>query len=78
MAKRYRSHGAAERARVEACRCASVVLAGRPEDTVIPLGWCLATFFETYIAEGADGTAKAFGPKKPPKLKAVKAKGGGA
>jgi hypothetical protein len=68
---RYRTTKQAERARTEACRCAAVVLAGRPDDTIAPLCWSLATFFESYIAHGSKWTQKDFGPKKAVKLKLV-------
>lgn len=68
MSKQYRSWKAAERARTEACRCAAMVMAGRPDADA----WSLAVFFESYIAGGSKATAKVFGPKSPAKLKVVR------
>lgn len=62
----------AERRRELACEFAAIVLAGQPVEDRIPYGWSLAVFFESYMAHGADRTAKDFGPKKPAKIKAVK------
>ena len=59
------------RRREKACEFAAIVLAGQPVDDRIPYGWSLAVFFERYMAYGADGTMKDFGPKKPKKLKMV-------
>jgi hypothetical protein len=70
-AKRYRSWKECERIRTEACRCAAVVLAGRPEAPYAPDVWSLAVFFESYIAKGSAATEKDFGPKPPAKLKRV-------
>lgn len=67
MSKRSR----ATRRREKACEFAAIVLAGQPVDDRIPYGWSLAVFFERYMALGASGTAKDFGPKKPPKLKSL-------
>lgn len=57
--------------REKACECAAQVLAGRPNLELHPLAWSLTVFFETYLWDGALGTRKDFGPKKPLKLKAV-------
>lgn len=54
--------------RIEACRLAAQVF---QSDEYIPKLWSLAVFFENYMKEGAEGTRKDFGPKKPVKLKAV-------
>lgn len=70
--KRYRSWKECERIRTEACRCAALVLAGRPEAPYAPDAWSLSVFFESYIAKGSSGTMADFGPKKPAKLKLVK------
>jgi len=37
----------------------------------MPWGWSLVVFFERYLRDGAKGTLKDFGPKKPEKLKVV-------
>lgn len=60
--------------RIKACELAAEVLAGRAGDgaTPAPLVWSLAVFFESYIYNGAEGTRKAFGPKKPRRLKVVR------
>lgn len=63
------------RIRAEAVRLAAQVLASRPEETPLPLAWSLAVFFEAYVTHGAAGTRKDFGPKKPVKLKVVRAPG---
>lgn len=60
------------RDRVEACRLAAQVMAGRPDDGLTPLLWSMAVFFENYIGLGASGTEKDFGPKKPVKLRVAK------
>lgn len=70
--KRYRSWREAERIRTEACRCAALIMANRPNDTPAPLVWSLAVFFETYISDGSKRTLKEFGPKPPTKLTSVK------
>lgn len=72
MSKRYRSHKEARDTRLEACRLAAQVMAGRPSDTPAPLLWSLAVFFEMYIASGCGATQKDFGPKSPAKLKVVR------
>jgi hypothetical protein len=69
MTKRYASRAEATKVRIEACRCAATVLAGRPEEKVIPLVWSLTVFFESYIAHGAKRTERDFGPKEPAKLR---------
>lgn len=58
--------------RVKACELAATVMAGRPDEAFVPILWSLCVFFENYIDEGADGTRRYFGPKKPVKLKIVK------
>ena len=68
----YRSAAEAFRVRTEAARCAATVLAGRKDDTVTPMAWCLAVFFESYIAKGSEYTHRDFGPKKPVKLRVVR------
>lgn len=70
--KHYRNQKHAERIRMEACRCAATVLAGRPTEKTVPLVWSLSVFFEKYIADGASATSRDFGPKRPAKLKIVK------
>lgn len=71
MSKKFRKQ--AYRNRLEAIRCAATVMHGIAHDreTLMPLGWSLAVFFEKYLWDGADGTMKPFGPKKPKKLKVV-------
>lgn len=71
MAKHYRDWRHAQAVRMEACRLAAMVLSSRPDEALMPTGWSLAVFFESYIAHGADWTRKPFGPKKPKKLKVV-------
>ena len=61
-----------KRDRIKACELAAIVMAGRPGDNPAPLVWSLAVFFESYIAEGANGTQRDFGPKKPVKLRVVR------
>lgn len=68
----YRSRAEAIRIRTEACRLAAIVMAGRPDDAPSPLLWSMSVFFETYIAEGCTETLKAFGPKRPIRLRIVK------
>jgi hypothetical protein len=60
--------------RTKACELAATVLAGRGdvEEALMPVGWSLAVFFESYMISGSKGTLKAFGPTKPVKLKVVK------
>lgn len=72
MGKAYRSEREAYRVRTEACRCAALVLASRPDANLTPMVWSLAVFFEKYIASGAKATQRDFGPKDPPKLRVVK------
>jgi hypothetical protein len=52
------------RVRTTACEMAAQVMASRPDKPLMPMGWNLAVFFESYMVYGASGTAKAFGPKK--------------
>jgi hypothetical protein len=60
----------ARRIRQRACKYAAIVLSTRKnEDSLAPLAFSLAVFFESYIAGGSKATAKDFGPKKPVKLK---------
>lgn len=68
----YRSHAEARTVRMEACRLAALVMAGRPEDSPSPLVWSLAVFFESYITKGSEHTLREFGPKRPVKLRSVK------
>ena len=73
MAKNYRNLEQALRVRMEACRMAATVLAGRPDvEPLAPTCWSLTVFFEQYMLEGSAGTMKDFGPKKPAKLRVVK------
>jgi|HubBroStandDraft_5_1064220.scaffolds.fasta_scaffold266890_3 hypothetical protein len=66
----YRSRAEAIGIRTEACRCTAQALAGRSEIEGLPsIAWCLAVFFESYIAQGATATHKDFGPKAPTKLR---------
>ncbi len=68
--KRYRSVKEARRIRQKACKYAAIVLSTRKdEDTLAPLAFSLAVFFESYIAGGSEATAKDFGPKQPVKLR---------
>lgn len=60
-----------KKTRIKACELAATVMAGRPNDLCVPMLWSLTVFFESYITKGATATAKAFGPKKPVKLKAI-------
>jgi hypothetical protein len=68
----YRSMKEAMRVRTDACRMAATVLAGRSDLDFHTKAWSLTVFFEHYINEGSSGTMKAFGPKKPAKLRVVK------
>jgi hypothetical protein len=63
-----------QRRREKACQMAAQVMAGRPDEEVVPLLWSLTVFFESYMARGCTWTQKNFGPKKPVKLK-IAAKG---
>lgn len=66
----YRSRAEAIRIRTEACRCTATVLAGRSEtETLAPLAFSLAVFFEVYIGQGATHAHKDFGPKAPTRLR---------
>jgi hypothetical protein len=55
--------------RIKACELAATVLAGRPDERLVPTAWSLAVFFESYIEHGSRWTMKDFGPKKPVKLR---------
>ena len=68
----YRDENEARLTRLEACRLAALVMAGRPDDSPAPLLWSMAVFFESYISFGSEYTMKDFGPKKPVKLKTVR------
>ncbi len=71
--RNYRSEKEAIRVRTEACRMAATVLAGHSDiNPMAPTCWSLAVFFEKYMLEGAHGTMKDFGPKKPAKLRVVR------
>ena len=61
-----------ERRRALACEFAAIVLAGRTDENILPVGWSLAVFFERYMAHGGDQTMEEFGPKEPTKLGAAK------
>lgn len=64
-----------QRIRELACLCASKAIVCRnPDESPVPLVWSFAVFFEQYIRNGAEGTRKDFGPKKPAKLKLMKVK----
>jgi hypothetical protein len=65
-AQQLRKHRAS---RIKACKLAAKVMAGRPDDQVVPMLWSLCVFFENYIDCGAKWTQKDFGPKKPVKLR---------
>lgn len=68
----YRSRKHGERVRRRACKYAAMVLSTRKDDeSLVPLAFSLAVFFETYMLEGANGTVKDFGPKRPVKLRRV-------
>ncbi len=58
--------------RIKACELAAAVMAHRTDERLVPQLWSAVVFFENYIDEGASGTRKAFGPKKPRKLKIVR------
>jgi hypothetical protein len=63
----------ARRIRQRACKYAAIVLSTRKdEDSLAPLAFSLAVFFESYIAGGSAATEKDFGPKKPVKLKVIR------
>jgi hypothetical protein len=63
----------ARRIRQKACKYAAIVLSTRKdEDSLAPLAFSLAVFFESYIAGGSEATEKDFGPKKPVKLKVIR------
>lgn len=68
MSRRARN----DRRREKACEFAAIVLAGHPVEDRIPYAWALTVFFDEYMARGAKGTMKRFGPKQPVKLKAVR------
>lgn len=70
--KRYYSREKLEAIRTEACRCAALVLAHRPDLDLCPKAWSLCVFFESYIEHGSDWTLKDFGPKEPVELRMVK------
>lgn len=60
------------RRREIACQCAAAVMASRPDQDMIPALWSLSVFFEAYMARGADGMMRDFGPEKTAKLRVVK------
>jgi hypothetical protein len=58
--------------RTKACELAAVVLSTRKdEDSLAPLAFSLAVFFETYIWSGSEATKDDFGPKEPVELSVV-------
>jgi hypothetical protein len=58
--------------RWQACKMAAQVMTMCGDDEgICPRVWSLAVFFETYMAEGADGTVADFGPKEPVEIKAI-------
>lgn len=61
-----------KRDRIEACKMVATVLSGKDEQPIIPYAWSLAVFFEQYIAKGAKGTIKEFGPKEPTEIRIIK------
>lgn len=63
----------AEKRRAKACKMAAEVLggAGPVMDGWAPVIWSLSVFFEQYMATGAKGTRKDFGPRKAKVLKLV-------
>lgn len=52
------------RDRIEAVNAAAIALASGNYSTQAEL-WSLCVFFEQYIAKGAKGTLKEFGPEEP-------------
>ena len=63
----------ADRRRQLACAYAAQVMQGRGMDGDIACRvWSLTVYFETYMAEGSEGTRKDFGFKRPPRLKIVR------
>lgn len=59
--------------RIKACELAAQVMRHRDSpEPLAPQLWSLCVFFECYINDGANATAKPFGPKKPKKLKIVR------
>ncbi len=73
MTAEYRSQKHAEQVRAKACKYAAIVLSTRKDaESLAPLAFSLAVFFESYIAGGSEATAKDFGPKRPQKLKLAK------
>jgi hypothetical protein len=59
--------------RMRALELATAVMVGRTDEAPAPLLWSLTVFFENYMDGGARATQKDFGPRKPTKLKVVKA-----
>lgn len=57
--------------RREACKLAALAFQNFACDDSAQHLWSLAVFFETYMHEGAEGTAEDFGPKEPVELRAV-------
>jgi len=71
--KGYPSVKSARKAREKACKYAAIVLSTRKDaESLAPLAFSLAVFFESYIAGGSEATVKEFGPKKPARLKVAK------
>jgi hypothetical protein len=67
---RFRYALVGRRVRTKACTLAALVLSTRKDaESLVPLGWSLTVFFETYIWSGAEGTREAFGPKDPVELR---------
>jgi len=51
---------------------AALMMSGRNErsdEGIAPAIWSAAVFFESYMAEGAEGTREDFGPKEPVELR---------
>jgi hypothetical protein len=58
--------------RREACKMAALAIQNHTdEDHICPRVWSLATFFESYMHYGSEGTQEEFGPKEPVGLKSV-------
>jgi hypothetical protein len=61
--------------RIKACELAARVLQGRGTEVLVPRLWSVVTFFEAYIADGANGTLEEFGPKEPVRIGLAKVVG---
>ena len=69
MSKRKKALARAMRRREIACQCAAEIMASRPDQDMVPALWSLSVFFDAYMARGAEGAKRDFGPKKPAKLR---------